>query len=170
MLPTGELKYSEKYKKDVEIKRPSKNREKARIRLAKLSRHVANQRKDFCHQESRKLVNQYDVIVLEDINMQTMARLLKLGKSTNDLGFGMFRDFLEYKSIETDTLVIRTPKFYASSQLCSECGYQNKGLKLSDREWICPQCGTHHDRDHNAGKNEKNYFYNALNTAGTAEF
>ena len=169
LIGTGEFKYNKKFKKNVEIKKPSKNREKARVKLAKLGMKVSNQRKDFAHKLSRKLVDNNDVIVLEDINLQAMSQCLKLGKSVNDLGFGQFRTFLEYKSILSDTLVIKVPKFFASSKTCSECGYKNTDLKLKDREWVCPECGVINDRDLNAAYNLRNYFITNLNTVGTTE-
>ena len=167
LLGTGVVKYNKKYNKYVEIKKPSNNREKARIKLAKLGHKISNQRKDFAHKLSRKLVDNNDVIVLEDINLQAMAQCLKLGKSVNDLGFGQFRTFLEYKSLLSDTLVIKVPKFFASSKTCSDCGYKNTDLKLKDREWVCPECGVIHDRDLNAAYNLKNYFIKEINTVGT---
>ena len=96
LFPTGEKKFVKKHNKEVDIKKPSKNREKAKIKLAKLEHHISNKRKDYCHQLSRKLVDNNDVIVLEDINLQGMAQSLKLGKSVNDLGFGQFRTFKIY--------------------------------------------------------------------------
>ena len=169
LLNNGEKVFSKKWNKEVDVKTPSKNREKARLNLAKHERHVANKRKDYCHQLSRRLVDNNDVIVLEDINLQAMSRCLKLGKSVNDLGFGMFRNFMEYKSILTDTLVVRVPKFFASSKTCNVCGYKYSELKLSERNWICPDCGTVHDRDLNAAYNLRDYFVKSINTAGTAE-
>jgi len=170
MQGTGEFKFNKKWGKEVEIKKPSKNREKARVKLAKHEAHITNKRKDYCHKISRKLVDNNDVIVLEDINLQSMSQCLKLGKSTNDLGFGMFRTFLEYKSIETDTLVVRVPKFYASSKNCNDCGHKHTELKLSERSWFCPNCGVEHDRDLNASYNLRDYLkYSILNTVGTTE-
>lgn len=147
----------------------SKNRDKARRKLAKFDRHISNCRLDFCHKESKKLVQNYDVIVLEDINMQEMGRRLNLGKSVNDLGFGMFRNMLGYKSEKNDCLIVYADKWFPSSKLCSHCGYKNTELKLSDREWVCPECGEVHDRDFNAACNLRDYYFNIINTAGTAE-
>ena len=173
LFPTGEKRFSKKWNKEVDVKEPSKNREKARLKLVRLEQHVSNKRKDYCHKLSRKLVDNNDVIVVEDINLSGMARSLKLGKSVNDLGFGMFRTFLEYKSLLTDTLVIKVPRFFASSKTCNDCGYKYDGLTLKQREWTCPDCGTIHDRDLNAAYNLRDYFAkslnNVLNTAGTAE-
>lgn len=152
----------------------SSNRNKARRKLAKLSRHVANCRLDYCHKLSRYYVDNYDVIVLEDINLQNMSRTLHLGKSVTDLGFGMFRNFLEYKSECTDSLIMYVDKWFASSKTCNCCGAKNDFLQLSDREWVCPTCGCIIDRDYNAALNIRDYFYRIVleenyNTAGTAE-
>ena len=152
----------------------SSNRNKARKKLAKLSNHVANCRLDYCHKLSRYYVDNYDVIVLEDINLQDMSRTLHLGKSVTDLGFGMFRNFLEYKSEGTDSLIMYVDKWFASSKTCHCCGAKNDFLQLSDREWVCPTCGCIIDRDYNAALNIRDYFYRIVleenyNTAGTAE-
>ena len=151
----------------------SSNRYKSRKRLSKLSRHVANCRLDYCHKLSRYYVDKYDVIVLEDINLQDMSRTLHLGKSVMDLGFGEFRSFLEYKCIECDSCVMYVDKWFPSSKTCHECGSKNDLLQLSDREWVCPTCGCVIDRDYNAALNLRDYFYhvvleNEYNTAGTA--
>jgi putative transposase len=168
MLKTGGVVFSKKYNKDIDEVKPSKNREKARVKLAKHERHIANKRKDYCHKLSRELVDNNDVIVLEDINLSAMSRTLNLGKSTHDLGFGMFRTFLEYKSIETDSLVVRVPKFYASSKICNHCKSKNELLKLSDRVWVCSECGCEHDRDLNASYNLRDYLKDMIqNTVGT---
>ena len=152
----------------------SSNRNKARRKLAKLRRHIANCRLDYCHKLSRYYVDNYDVIVLEDINLQDMSRTLHLGKSVTDLGFGMFRNFLEYKSEGTDSLIMYVDKWFASSKTCHCCGAKNDFLQLSDRAWVCPTCGCIIDRDYNAALNIRDYFYRIVleenyNTAGTAE-
>lgn len=150
----------------------SSNRDKARQKVAKLNRHIANCRLDYCHKLSRYYVDNYDVIVLEDINLQDMCRSLHLGKSVNDLGFGMFRSFLSYKAEESDSVVMYVDKWFASSKTCHSCGSKNDLLELSDREWVCPTCGCIIDRDYNAALNIRDYFYHVVlaknyNTAGT---
>ena len=145
----------------------SNNRTKARCKLNMLYEHTANQRKDYLHKLSRNIVDEYDVIVIEDINMQNMAQSLKLGKSVGDMGFGMLKVFLEYKAKDADKFVYKVDKWFPSSKLCSDCGYKNVNLKLSDREWVCPECGVIHDRDVNAAINLRNYFINIIqNTVG----
>lgn len=98
-----------------------------------------------------------------------MSRTLHLGKSVTDLGFGEFRTILEQKCKEYDTTIIYADKWYPSSKTCSSCGTINKSLKLSDREWICTECGTYHNRDFNAALNLEYYFTNQYNTVGTTE-
>lgn len=149
----------------------SNNREHARKRLANLDRRIANSRKDFCHKTSKYYASNYDVIMLEDINMQDMSRSLHLGKSVHDLGFGMFKQFLSYKCKKYDSVLLYVDKWFASSKTCHECGTKNINLKLSDREWVCEECGCILDRDVNAALNLRDYYYTLLDstTAGAAE-
>ena len=147
----------------------SNNRMKSKQEVAILHEKIANQRKDFINKTALYFARKYDVIVLEDINLQNMSRTLHLGKSVNDLGFGEFRSILEQKCKEYDTTIIYADKWYPSSKTCSSCGSINKNLKLSDREWVCTECGTYHNRDFNAAINLEQYFTNQYNTAGTAE-
>lgn len=136
-------------------KKGSKNRHKVKLRLQKVHQKVANQRLDFCYKEAKKLADLYDVVCMEDINLRNMSKSLKLGKSVMDCGFGMFRAFLKDKMDRKGGYVICIDKWYPSSKLCHACGYKNKELTLSDREWTCPACGTFHDRDTNAAINIK---------------
>lgn len=139
------------------MQKGSSNRNKQRIKVAKLHEKVANQRKDFLHKLSRQIANAYDCICIEDLNMKAMSRYLHFGKSVSDNGWGMFTAFLKYKLEEQGKRLIRVDKFFASSQTCNVCGYKNNATKdLSIREWDCPQCGTRHDRDVNAAINIKN--------------
>ena len=147
----------------------SSNRNKARVKVARLNRHISNSRLDFCHKMSRHYADNFDVVMLEDIDLQSMSRSLHLGKSVMDMGFGMFRGFLSYKCMERDTLVLYCDRWYASSKTCHSCGYLNKELTLSDRKWVCPNCGEVIDRDVNAALNIRDYFYKLISpTAGTA--
>ena len=147
----------------------SNNRMKSKRQVAVLHEKIANQRKDFITKTALYFARKYDVIVLEDINLQNMSRTLHLGKSITDLGFGEFRTILEQKCKEYDTTIIYADKWYPSSKTCSSCGTINKSLKLSDREWVCTECGTYHNRDFNAALNLEHYFTKQYNTAGTAE-
>lgn len=168
LIPTGEMVYSKKYNKDIPKTERSKNREKARIKLAKLHQHVSNCRRDFSIKQAIHYARMYDVIVIEDINLQDMKRTLKLGKSVNDLGFGIFKQWLQYKCDEYGALLVKADKWYPSSKLCNHCGNKNSLLLLSDRVWVCPECGSVIDRDYNAACNLKDYYYNmSNNTVGT---
>lgn len=147
----------------------SKNRMKSKRQVAVLHEKIANQRKDFINKTALYFASKYDVIVLEDINLQNMSRTLHLGKSVTDLGFGEFRTVLEQKCNEYDATIFYVDKWYPSSKTCSSCGAINKSLKLSDREWACTECGTCHNRDFNAALNLEQYFTNQYNTVGTTE-
>ncbi len=147
----------------------SNNRLKAKRKLAILHEKISNRRKDLCYKAASYFANKYDIIMLEDINLQNMSRTLHLGKSVCDLGFGLFRNMLSYKCIENDSVLMYIDKWYPSSKLCSACGNKNSLLKLSDREWVCEECGTIHNRDYNAACNIRDYYYKIVNnTAGTA--
>lgn len=118
---------------------------------------TANQRKDFLHKQSRQIANVYDCVCIENLDMKAMAQSLNFGKSVNDNGWGMFVTFLQYKLIGLGKQLVKVDKFFASSQICSCCGYKNTEAKnLSIRAWDCPECGTHHDRDMNAAINIRN--------------
>lgn len=156
-------------KKSFIDKCPSNNRLKAQLRYAKLSEHIANQRRDYCIKEALYYATHYDVIVLEDLDMQGMSRLLHLGKSVNDLGFGLFKSWLSHECKKHDSFILFADRFFASSKTCFECGEKNESLRLSDRSWVCPHCGSLIDRDYNAALNLRNYFYIVYNTVGTTE-
>lgn len=132
----------------------SSNRNKARIKVARLHEHIANQRKDAMHKLTTELVRDNDVICIEDLNVKGMLKNHYLAKSVTDASFAEFRRQLEYKSAWYGKTVVVIDRFYPSSQLCSCCGYKNADTKnLSVRSWICPECRTTHDRDVNAAKN-----------------
>lgn len=133
----------------------SNNWIKAKQKITTLQSHIANQRRDFLHKESRRLANIYDVIIVEDIDLRNMAQCLKLGKNLHDNGFGMFRVFLQYKLEEQGKQFIKIDKWFPSSKTCSCCGNIKENLKLSDRVYKCDKCGLIIDRDYNAGLNIK---------------
>lgn len=140
-------------------KKGSSNYYKQKVKVAGISAHVANQRKDFLHKESTKIANSYSVVCVEDLNLKNISnKKHHLGKSTHDNGFGMFRTMLEYKLAERGKYFVKVSKWFPSTQLCSACGYQNVALKgdLKTRKWCCPACGTYHDRDVNAAINLMN--------------
>lgn len=136
---------SKKYKKGLEVQ--SNNYYKQQLKVALLHEKVANQRKDWLHKLSRNLCNQYQTIVVEDINLQTMASKLHHGKVIGDQGFGMLREMIKYKG----HLVKVSSK--NTSKICHSCGYINENLKLGTEIWECPNCGEIHDRDINAALN-----------------
>ena len=130
------------------------NKQLHKVRV--LQEHIANQRKNFCHTVSTAIVKQYDAVFVEDINLRGLAGSLKLGKSTNDNGFGMFRTMLEYKLTSKGKTFAKIDKWYPSSKTCSVCGFVKDDLTLADRAWTCSACGTAHNRDHNAAINIRN--------------
>ena len=135
------------------MEKGSKNYERQLLVIQKLHRKTRDQRKDFVCKEASRLAKEYDVIVVEDIDLRAMGQCLSLGKNQHDNGFGMFRDRLAQKLEEKGSVLVKVDKWFASSKTCHCCGYKNKALKLKDREWTCPVCGAHHLRDDNAAIN-----------------
>ena len=131
----------------------SKGREQARIRLARQHEKVANQRADFLHKASRSLVDRYGFIGIEDLNVRGMVKNHPLAKSIASTGWGMFRGMLAYKARWYGSWIEPVDRFYPSSKTCNACAHVLPDLTLDIREWDCPNCGTHHDRDHNAAIN-----------------
>ena len=134
-------------------KKGSKNRNKARIKLARLHSKIANQRSDFLHKLSTQIVNENQVICVEDLAVKEMLQQNKLiAKLASNLGWRNFLTMLEYKSNWNERQFIKVDRWFASSKTCSACGSINQELTLSQRSWVC-SCGAKHDRDHNAAKN-----------------
>ena len=148
-----EKKLAREQRKMSHMKLGSHNREKQRIRVARIYEKIHNQRVDFLHKLSTLLAIKYDLICVEDIDLRDMSKALHFGKSVMDNGFGMFRNMLKYKLHDRGKEIVKIPKFYPSSQICHVCDYRNHDLTLDIREWYCPKCGTLHDRDVNAAIN-----------------
>lgn len=134
-------------------KKGSNNRNKQRIRLAKAFERLTNQKEDYIHCVVNRLLADNDVVFMEDLNVSGMLRNHNLARAISEVGFYRFKEVLVNKSIDNDKKVVFVDRFYPSSKTCSKCGYKKKDLKLKDREWTCPQCGTKHDRDINAAVN-----------------
>jgi len=132
-----------------------KNYQKQKYKVAKLYEHISNCAKDFNHKLSRKLVEEYDFIAMEDLNIEGMKQNHKLAYSISDVRWSQLLNFIRYKCEWYEKRFVQVDRFYASSKICSCCGTYHKDIvnSLSVREWACPDCGTHHDRDVNAARN-----------------
>ena len=158
-------KYFRKYEKKLareqrklsKMVKGSNNYNQQKIKVAKIHEKISNCRIDFLHKLSTELTNSYDYIFVEDLNLQNLEQCLKLGKSTTDNSFGIFRNLLQYKIEERGKIFYKIDKYFPSSKTCHNCGSINKGLKLSDRVWTCPECGSLIERDYNAALNIRDF-------------
>lgn len=138
-------------------KEQSKSWEKQKLVVALLHEKIANKRKDFLHKLSHHLISDFDTICIEDLNIKGMIKNGNLSKAISDVSWSEFIRLLTYKSDWYGKNLIKIGRFDPSSKMCSECGTINKELELKHREWICPNCGSFHDRDINAAINIKNF-------------
>lgn len=134
-------------------KKGSRNRDKARLKLARLHAHVTDQRRDHLAKLSTRLVRENQAIVVEDLNVRGMVKNHSLARAISDAGWAMFIAMLEYKAAWYGRSLIKIDRFYPSSKTCHTCGHVVERLPLSVRKWSCPSCKTEHDRDENAARN-----------------
>lgn len=153
-LKKSEAKLKKAQRKLSKMEKGSSNWEKQRVKVARIHEHISNQREDFLQKQSSKLVKRNSLIAIEDLDVKGMEKDRGLAKSIADVSWSKFDRMLEYKGLWYGCEIIRIPRYYPSSQLCSCCGYQYRGTKNRNiREWTCPNCGIHHDRDINAAIN-----------------
>ena len=131
----------------------SNNYNKKKLKIAKIHEHIKNQRKDFQHKVSTRIVNENQVIISEDLNIKGMLKNHNLAKSIQDASFSTFCNMIKYKAEQKNRIYLKIDRFFPSSKLCHHCGLKYTGLKLDERFWICPKCGTYLDRDKNAALN-----------------
>ncbi|GAB1545164.1 IS200/IS605 family element RNA-guided endonuclease TnpB [Scytonema sp. NUACC21] len=164
-----EKNLARKQQKLARKKKGSKSRAKAKKLVAKVYERVSNSRQDFLHKVSKKLADESKVITVENLNVKGMVQNRKLSKSISDAGWGMFVNFLDYKLQRQDGKLIEIDRFFPSSKMCSSCGHLKYELPLDVREWDCPSCKTHHDRDGNAALNIRNEGIRILNSQTSSE-
>ena len=171
--PKHLAKYEKKLAKKQRIaarkKKGSNKRKKAMKTVSLVYERVSNVRQDFLHKLSRKIVDNNQVVVVENLNVKGMVRNHKLASSISDTGWGTFVNFLDYKCEKEGKVLLEINRWFPSSKTCSNCHYQIKELPLDVRTWTCPSCGTHHDRDGNAAKNIRAEGILLLSSSGTGE-
>ena len=152
-------------------KKGSRGYENQRLKVARLHEKISSRRVDYLHKCSISIVRRYDVICIEDLNIQGMVKNHRLAKHVADASWGSFVAMLAYKAEWNDKKVMKIDRYFPSSQTCNVCGYVNKGTKdLSVREWECPSCHTHHNRDVNAAINIIRVGLKQYTSAGTADY
>jgi putative transposase len=137
-------------------KKGSNNRNKARVKLAKQYNKINHQKEYYLHSVVNQLLRENQTIVMEDLNVSGMVKNHKLAEAIQEMSWSRFKEILTYKAGWFGRKVISIDRWFPSSKTCSSCGYIKKDLTLQDREWVCPVCGAHHDRDLNAANNIKN--------------
>lgn len=139
------------------MEKGSNNYYKQRKKVARLHKHISNQRKDFLHKQSTEIANRVDAVCIENLDMKKMSQEYNFGKTISDNGWGLFTNYLEYKLRDRGKHYVKIDKFYPSSQICHCCGFKNEEIKdFAIRKWTCPKCKNEHDRDVNAAINIRN--------------
>ncbi len=177
-LARHEKNLKRKQQKLAKKQKGSNSRNKAKKTVAKVYERVTKSRQDFLHKLSRKLVNENQVVVVENLNVKGLVRNHNLAKAISDsealaslrasVGWGTFVNFLAYKLEKKGGKLVEIDRWFPSSKLCSNCHYQIREMSLDVRTWTCPSCGTHHDRDGNAATNIRAEGIRMLQTDGTA--
>lgn len=147
----------------------SKNYEKLRLKLATAYEKLRNKRKDYLQKLTTKIIKENDIICIEDLNVKGMCKNHKLAASLLDSSFYRIRRMIKYKCEWYGRQFIVVDRWFASSKICHSCGYKNKNMPLSVREWKCPSCGFNHDRDINAAINIRDFSIKNVNTDGISE-
>lgn len=148
----------------------SKNYEKTRLKLATAYEKLRNKRKDYLQKLTTNIIKTNDIICIEDLNVKAMCKNHKLAAALSDSSFYRIRRMIKYKCEWYGRKFIVVDRWFASSKICHSCGYKNKSMTLSVREWVCPSCGTQHDRDINAAINIRDFSIRNVNTDGISEF
>ncbi|WP_235845984.1 transposase [Dictyobacter aurantiacus] len=147
-------------------KKGSKNRDKARHKVARIHARIVDRRSDFLHKLSTRLIRENQTICVESLQVKNMVKNRSLSKAISDVEWSQFVSLLEYKADWYGRNLVKIDKWYPSSKRCFDCGYIFDSLTLEVRHWTCPECGVHHDRDRNAAKNIRSVGLTVLNACG----
>jgi putative transposase len=161
-----EKKLAKAQRRHAKKKKGSKNRDKARLKVARLHARITDRRRDFLHKLSTRLIRENQTICVESLAVKNMVKNPKLSKAISDVGWSEFVSQLEYKAEWYGRSLVKIDKWYPSSKRCFACGHILDSLTLDVREWTCPECGVHHDRDINAAKNIRSVGLTVLNACG----
>ena len=148
-----EKKIAREQRRLSRMEKDSNNYVKQCRKIARLHAKAKHQREDMLHQLSCRLAREFDLVSIEDLDIAAMKQALNFGKSLSDNGWGAFVRMLEYKCERSGTMFVKVGKWFPSSKTCSKCGHVHKELKLADRQYVCPKCGSSMDRDENAAVN-----------------